>query len=156
MDDATTYLTPAGTRRKINTTGVEIDNPYFNVQKNRLGSKTNRLISNLGVRITPFSWGSIKTNLGSDTYTGQYLVNRHPESNYATSVNGILDQNDNIAKKPEGGLRMERIAKNMTFKRPMDLELGPDGCLYLIETGTAWEKNKDTQIVRLEYTGPQD
>ncbi len=67
-----------------------------------------------------------------------------------------LDANDNIAKKPDGSFWMERIGKNMTFKRPMDMELGPDGCLYLIETGTAWEKNKDTQIVRLEYTGPQE
>jgi TonB-linked SusC/RagA family outer membrane protein len=97
-DDATSYLTPAGTRRKINTAGVEIDNPYFNVSKNKLGSRNNRLISNLGVRITPFSWGSIKTNLGSDTYTAQYQLNRHPESNYGVSVNGILDQNDNIVR----------------------------------------------------------
>jgi hypothetical protein len=34
----------------------------------------------------------------------------------------------------------------------MDLELGPDGCLYLIEYGTAWGNNKDSQIVRIEYT----
>ncbi len=39
----------------------------------------------------------------------------------------------------------------MTFRRPMDLELGPDGCLYLLENGTAWSGNKDTQLVRLEY-----
>ena len=44
----------------------------------------------------------------------------------------------------------------MTFKRPMHVVLGPDGCLYVIEWGTAWGNNKDTQIVRLEYTGPQE
>ena len=38
----------------------------------------------------------------------------------------------------------------------MDLELGPDGCLYLIEYGTAWGNNKDSQIVRLEYTGAEN
>lgn len=57
-----------------------------------------------------------------------------------------LDATDHIAK-------MERFCPNMTFKRPMDLELGPDGCLYLIEYGTAWGNNLDSQIVRLEYTG---
>ena len=67
-----------------------------------------------------------------------------------------LDENDNIAKNPDGTPRMERIGKNMTFKRPMDMELGPDGCLYLIEYGTAWGNNKDTQIVRLEYTSGQN
>ncbi|MBA4147897.1 MAG: PQQ-dependent sugar dehydrogenase [Verrucomicrobia bacterium] len=55
-----------------------------------------------------------------------------------------LDQDGKIEK-------MERFCPNMTFKRPMDMELGPDGCLYLIEWGTAWGKNKDTQIVRVEY-----
>jgi len=42
----------------------------------------------------------------------------------------------------------------MTFKRPMDMELGPDGCLYLIEFGTAWGNNLDSQIERIEYTAP--
>ncbi len=55
-----------------------------------------------------------------------------------------LDENENQTK-------MERFCPNMTFKRPMDMELGPDGCLYLIEWGTAWGKNQDTQIVRIEH-----
>jgi cytochrome c len=56
-----------------------------------------------------------------------------------------LDQNEKIAT-------MERFCPKMTFKRPMDLELGSDGCLYLIEWGTAWGSNKDTQLVRIEYS----
>ena len=67
-----------------------------------------------------------------------------------------LDENQNIAKNADGAVRMERLFKNMTFKRPMDVELGPDGCLYVIEYGTAWGNNKDTQIVRIEYAGPQN
>ena len=59
-----------------------------------------------------------------------------------------LDANERIGK-------MERFCDHMTFKRPMDLELGPDGCLYLIEFGTAWGNNLDSQVVRLEYAGPQ-
>ena len=64
-----------------------------------------------------------------------------------------LDANDNIAKNADGSWKMERFCPKMTFKRPMDLELGVDGCLYLIEFGTAWGNNKDTQIVRLEFAG---
>ncbi len=64
-----------------------------------------------------------------------------------------LDENDNIAKDATGKPRMERFCPNMTFRRPMDVELGPDGCLYLIEFGTGWGDNKDTQIVRIEHTG---
>lgn len=59
-----------------------------------------------------------------------------------------LDAEDRIAK-------MERFCGKMTFIRPMDMELGPDGCLYIIETGTAWENNLDSQVIRVEYTGDQ-
>lgn len=64
-----------------------------------------------------------------------------------------LDDQNNIATTADGKLRMERFCPEMTFKRPMDIELGPDGCLYILENGTAWNGNKDTQIVRMEYTG---
>lgn len=47
---------------------------------------------------------------------------------------------------------MNRFLLGMTFKRPMDMELGPDGALYIIEFGTAWGNNTDTQIVRIEAT----
>lgn len=55
-----------------------------------------------------------------------------------------LDENDKIAK-------MERFCDKMTFKRPADMEMGPDGCLYLIEYGTNWGSNGDSQIVRIEH-----
>ena len=65
-----------------------------------------------------------------------------------------LDENDNIAKTPDGKWMMERFMPATTFKRPMDLELGADGCLYLIEYGKDWGNNSDTKIVRIEYHGP--
>ena len=55
-----------------------------------------------------------------------------------------LDENDKIA-------RMERFLPSMEFKRPMDMEMGPDGCLYIIEYGKEWGGNLDTKIIRLEY-----
>ncbi|MEO6035472.1 MAG: PQQ-dependent sugar dehydrogenase [Verrucomicrobiota bacterium] len=55
--------------------------------------------------------------------------------------------------KDEKILKMEPFCAEMDFKRPMDMELGPDGCLYIIEWGTAWGNNKDTKIIRLEYIG---
>ena len=64
-----------------------------------------------------------------------------------------LDDGNNIAVDASGALRMERFCPEMTFKRPMDMELGPDGCLYVLENGTAWLNNRDTQIVRLEFVG---
>ena len=55
-----------------------------------------------------------------------------------------LDKDNKIEK-------MERFCSKMSFKRPVDLELGPDGCLYMIEWGTGWGNNKDSQLIRLEY-----
>jgi cytochrome c len=55
-----------------------------------------------------------------------------------------LDKDDKIAK-------MEKFCEKMTFMRPMDMELGADGCLYVVEYGTNWGDNFDTQIVRIEY-----
>ena len=80
-DDAKNFLTPAGTRRRITnaaTGSSETDNPYFNVLKNRVSSQNTRLIANLGLIATPFKWGSLKTNIGLDTYLNDNLVLRHP------------------------------------------------------------------------------
>ena len=41
---------------------------------------------------------------------------------------------------------------SMTFKRPMDMEFGPDGALYLIEWGTGFGgNNDDSGIYRIDY-----
>ena len=99
-DDATNYLTPAGTRRRLTNfaANVEVDNPYFSVNKNINNTKTNRLISNLGFTLAPVSWGSLKTNIGVDNYTNQTQILRHPESALAASNNGILDLANDITR----------------------------------------------------------
>jgi putative heme-binding domain-containing protein len=46
---------------------------------------------------------------------------------------------------------LEPFAPDIKLKRPAEMELGPDGALYIIEFGTGWENNKDAQIVRIEH-----
>jgi cytochrome c len=48
---------------------------------------------------------------------------------------------------------MERFLPSMTFKHPTDLQLGPDGALYVIEFGTQWEQSKDSQLARIDFVG---
>ena len=93
-DNAKDYLTAAGTRRRLTGAGAstEIDNPYFSVNKNLNNSKNNRLIANLGLMISPFSWGNLKTNIGTDIYTNENTILRHPESALGYQYNGVLDQ----------------------------------------------------------------
>ena len=55
-----------------------------------------------------------------------------------------LDEKENLQE-------VKRFMPEARFKRPMDLELGPDGALYLIEWGSNYGgSNKDAQIVRLQ------
>jgi hypothetical protein len=99
-DNASDWLTPAGTRRRLTSLSAasEVDNPYFNVNKNKINSKNNRLISDLALTVNPWSWGNIKTIIGADTYTNQNLLLRHPESAFGINNNGILDQADEITR----------------------------------------------------------
>jgi TonB-linked SusC/RagA family outer membrane protein len=99
-DNASEWLTPAGTRRRVTTlaAGAETDNPFFNVNRNRINSTNNRLIANLGFIVTPVSWGNIRANFSSDGYTNENLVLRHPESIYGVNNNGILDQATDVTR----------------------------------------------------------
>jgi TonB-linked SusC/RagA family outer membrane protein len=99
-DKASDWLTPAGTRRRVTNLAqsAETDNPYFAVNRNKLNAKTSRLIANLGFTITPFSWGTIRSNIGSDSYTNENLILRHPESAAGSSNNGILDITNDVVR----------------------------------------------------------
>src|SRR5213078_2856598 len=99
-DNAKDYLTASGLRRRLTgqTASDEPDNPYFNVNKDKINAKTSRVMVNLGLLVTPFSWGSLKTNLGTDAYTNQNRVLRNPESSTGFSTNGVLDQADIVTR----------------------------------------------------------
>jgi TonB-linked SusC/RagA family outer membrane protein len=99
-DNAADWQTAAGTRRRYSTLSdaSENDNPYFSVAKNVINSKTNRILSNIGLTIAPWAWGSLKTNIGVDNYTNSNLILRHPESTYGYSNGGILDINTDLTR----------------------------------------------------------
>ena len=120
-DDATNYLNAVGERKRITTLGAgsEIDNPYFNVNKNNTNSKNNRILANLGLTITPFKWANIKSNIGVDNYTNQNVLLRHPESTAGFGFRGILDiANDvtrNINVQNLFNINKFKINKNISF-----------------------------------------
>jgi cytochrome c len=59
-----------------------------------------------------------------------------------------LDENNNYK-------RMEPfMALTGNFKRPIDLETGPDGAMYMLEYGSVYGvDNVDARLVRIEYNG---
>ena len=115
-DNAADFLTPQGVRRRITalSQGAEYDNPYFNVEKNVISSKTNRFISNLGVVVMPFSWGNLKSNIGIDAYTNQNLILRHPESFQGTTFNGAIDQADDITRNVSAQTLLNFSSRRLT------------------------------------------
>ncbi len=99
-DNARDWLSPAGTRRRLTALSAtaETDNPYFNVNRNQSKSENSRLMANVGLVITPFSWGGLKTNIGSDSYTNELQILRHPESAFGSTFNGILDIANDVTR----------------------------------------------------------
>lgn len=55
-----------------------------------------------------------------------------------------MDEDSQIA-------RLERFLPEMKFTRPIDLQFGSDGALYVLEYGETWGVNTDSQLVRIDY-----
>jgi cytochrome c551/c552 len=50
--------------------------------------------------------------------------------------------------------KMEPFMQNTKFSNPIDMEVGPDGRLYVLEYGSGWfAKNPDAGLARLDYNG---
>lgn len=57
-----------------------------------------------------------------------------------------------VSLTAQGGVeKIDAFMGGTPFRRPLDLQLGPDGALYLIEFGEQWSGNKDGRISRLVY-----
>ncbi|MEW5916989.1 MAG: SusC/RagA family TonB-linked outer membrane protein [Gemmatimonadota bacterium] len=99
-DNARDWTTPSGARRRLTNLAQasEIDNPYFNVEKNLSTAENSRIFANLGLTVTPFSWGYLKSNVGVDGYTTDYQILRHPESALGFTNNGILDETNDVTR----------------------------------------------------------
>ncbi|TAG99634.1 MAG: PKD domain-containing protein [Sphingobacteriales bacterium] len=49
-------------------------------------------------------------------------------------------------------VRMEPVLQNIKFNSPIDMEMGPDGRLYVLEYGNGWfTKNPDAGLVRIDF-----
>ncbi|MBI1248006.1 carbohydrate-binding protein [bacterium] len=55
-----------------------------------------------------------------------------------------LTESSDIAK-------IEPFMPGHKFTRPIDLQFGPDGALYMLEYGETWGVNEDAKLVRIDY-----
>ncbi|HEY0433886.1 MAG TPA: ThuA domain-containing protein [Chitinophagaceae bacterium] len=61
-----------------------------------------------------------------------------------------------VTLQPNGDFyKMEPFMAGTKFAAPIDMEMGPDGKLYILEYGTGWfHKNKDAGLCRIDFTKP--
>ncbi len=94
---ASDYLLPNGTRKFFLDPDAngnqpnEIDNPFFEVNKNLSYDKTDRGIFNLTVNYDPFDWWNITVRAGADIYDQDGTSYYHPESNQARNTRGQIE-----------------------------------------------------------------
>ncbi|MEX6686576.1 ThuA domain-containing protein [Danxiaibacter flavus] len=60
-----------------------------------------------------------------------------------------------VTMLPNGDFdKMESFMPDTKFNAPIDMDLGPDGRLYILEYGNGWfTKNADAGLVRIDYNG---
>jgi glucose/arabinose dehydrogenase len=58
-----------------------------------------------------------------------------------------------VSLRPNGDFyKMEPFMEKTKFAAPVDMELGPDGKMYILEYGTGWfSKNKDAALSRIDF-----
>ena len=60
-----------------------------------------------------------------------------------------LDENGDL-------LKINPFLSGLSFVRPMDMEIGPDGAIYMLEWGSGFGGgNNDSKLIRIGYTGGQ-
>ena len=72
-DNASNYLNPDGSRRRLLPLGAGVDadadNPYWTVDKNPQSDRTNRFVGNVQVSFSPIKNLTLSHNIGTDVYT---------------------------------------------------------------------------------------
>lgn len=132
--DIADYLTPSGARKKLTSAGSEIENPFFDVNKNVLNDKGNRVISNLGFIYDPLKWLSFTGRLGIDVSTNEYFVLYHPEANPRANfgnTNGSLDISTQVNRVITG--QYFATAKHNLFNDKLKLTLRGGSAVYIFD-----------------------
>jgi len=99
---------------------------------------------------------------GRTAMTGPvYYINDYPkETRYPDYYNGKLFIYEWIrgwikvvTMQPNGDFdKMEPFMERTKFNAPMDMEVGPDGLIYVLEYGKGWfARNPEAGLVRLDY-----
>lgn len=93
-DDASIYVDPNGNKKTIrgDLLAAEDDNPFWDVNKNINFDVNDRLLGNFQMNYDATKWLSLSAIHGVDFYATKGTWYLHPQSNFARTVGGILQQ----------------------------------------------------------------
>ena len=149
--------------------------PFFDPEKPVNNSVNNTGLENLPPAKSALIWYSYdqsklfphlgtggKSPIGGPVfYTGQYKdrindTTRHLHAHFNNKVfiaEWLRDWINVLTIGEDGKLdSIEPFMSSTTFHHPIDLEIGPDGVLYVLEYGTNWfARNADAGLYKIEY-----
>jgi glucose/arabinose dehydrogenase len=145
--------------------------PAFDINKPINNSRNNTGIRELPAAQAAFIWypydsSAIFPEMGAGGRTAMagpvYYPDLYPEAtrlpDYYNGKLFIYDWMRNFIKvvtmRPNGDFyKMEPFIEKMKLASPIDMEMGPDGRLYILEYGTGWfSKNPDSGLSRIDFT----
>lgn len=147
-DDASNYLTPGGERRNYAPFSADVENAFFNVNKNIFNSLTDRYKLNTQLNVTPTEWLRFVGQVGVDYFTTETTIVRHPESISGRSYGGIFDQ----ALATTRNLTFQsyaQITPGSFFNGLVETDLKVGGAIYDYETFSASAEGLDFQAPNL-------
>jgi glucose/arabinose dehydrogenase len=98
-----------------------------------------------------------RTAMAGPVYYSDFYPGKNGLPEYYNGKLFIYDWIRNIIRvvsmQPNGDFyKMEPFMENTKLFAPVDMELGPDGKLYILEYGLGWySKNKDSGLSRIDY-----
>ncbi len=122
---------------------AELDNPLFNVNKNKNYDETDRYTASLGVNLTPFSWLTVSGRFGYDRYETEGYLRYHPQSYYISR--GVGGLQDNFWRKYNG--------YNHTITATATKKVGNFNFRFM--GGTMWQ-DYETKMYAMSGTGVVD
>lgn len=144
--------------------------PLFDPAKPINDSKNNTGIKELPALSPPFIWYPYgisqdfpqmgtggRTAMAGPTYYSDLYPGKNGLPDYYNGKLFIYEWMRNIIRAvtldSDGNFyKMEPFMQGTKFAAPVDMELGPDGHIYILEYGLGWfSKNKDSGLSRIDY-----
>jgi cytochrome c len=144
--------------------------PFFDPAKPINDSKNNTGIKELPAVSPPFIWYPYgisqdfpqmgtggRTAMAGPVYYADVYPGKNGLPDYYNGKLFIYEWMRNIIRavslQPNGDFyKMEPFMEGTKLAAPVDMEIGPDGHLYILEYGLGWfSKNKDSGLSRIDY-----